>query len=110
MLNLEQADWYWKAFLPTGSDRNHPAAHVFGRRAEDISGVKFPVTLLIVGGQDQLLDWGKRYYEWLKEGGKDVDLVEYPNAIHGFYLVPELKDASLLIKDVSDFIHKLMAV
>ncbi|CAK9313905.1 unnamed protein product [Citrullus colocynthis] len=71
MLNLEQADWYWKAFLPHGSNRNHPAAHVFGPDAEDISGVKFPATLLIIGGQDQLQDWQKRYYEWLKEGGTE---------------------------------------
>ncbi|XP_038890672.1 probable carboxylesterase 18 [Benincasa hispida] len=110
MLTLEEADWFWKAFLPNGSNRNHPAAHVFGPRAGDISDVKFPATLLIVGGKDQLLDWGKKYYEWLKESGKEVDLVEYPNAIHGFYAVPELKDASLLIKDVGDFMHKLMAV
>ncbi|KAL0540559.1 hypothetical protein IC582_020567 [Cucumis melo] len=110
MLNLKQSDWYWKAFLPKGCDRNHPAAHVFGPGAgDDISKVKFPATLLILGGKDQLVDWGKRYYEWLKdECGKEVDLVEYPNAIHGFYIVPELKDSSLLIKDMNDFIHKLI--
>ena len=110
MLSLEQADWYWKAFLPDGSNRNHPAAHVFGPGAGDLPDEKFPMTLLIVGGRDQLRDWGMKYYEWLKESDKEVDLVEYPNAIHGFYAVPQLKDCSLLIRDVNDFIQKCLLV
>ncbi|CAK9313904.1 unnamed protein product [Citrullus colocynthis] len=110
MLTLEQTDWSWKAFLPNGSDRNHPAAHVFGAGVKDMLSTTFPATLVIVGGRDQLQDWQKRYYKWLKEAGKEVDLVEYPNAIHGFYAVPELKDSSLLIKDATDFMHKHMAL
>ncbi|XP_038889726.1 probable carboxylesterase 18 [Benincasa hispida] len=110
MLTLQQTDWSWKAFLPNGSSRNHPAAHVFGAGVGDMSSIVFPATLLIVGGRDLLQDWQKRYYEWLKEAGKEVDLVEYPNAIHGFYAVPELKDSSLLIKDATDFIHKHMSL
>ncbi|CAK9327547.1 unnamed protein product [Citrullus colocynthis] len=105
-LNLERADWYWKAFLPDGSNRNHPAAHVFGAEGVNISGVKFPATLLIVGGSDQLRDWDRTYYEWLKNAGKEVELVEYPNAIHGFYIISELPETSLLIKDAKNFIQK----
>ncbi|KAK4859934.1 hypothetical protein QYF36_014406 [Acer negundo] len=37
--NLEGNDWLWKAFLPEGSDRDHPVANVFGRNSGDISGL-----------------------------------------------------------------------
>ena len=106
-LNLERADWYWKAFLPDGANRNHVAAHVFGEKGVKISGVKFPATLVIVGGSDQLRDWDRKYYEWLKKGGKEVEMVEYANAIHGFYAIPELPETSLLIEEAKNFIGRI---
>ena len=57
MLTLEETDRSWKAILPNGSSRNHPAAHVFGADCvRDISSAAFPPTLLIVGGRDPLRD------------------------------------------------------
>ncbi|KAF2297272.1 hypothetical protein GH714_020434 [Hevea brasiliensis] len=49
-LSIERSDWYWKAFLPEGADRNHPVVNVFGPNAVDISGVHFPATLVVIGG------------------------------------------------------------
>nr|ABQ53633.1 esterase [Cucumis melo] len=106
-LNLERADWYWKAFLPDGANRNHGAAHVFGEDGVNISAVKFPATLVIVGGSDQLRDWDRKYYEWLKKAGKEVELVEYPKAIHGFYVISELPETWLLIEEAKNFIEKV---
>ncbi|XP_021740303.1 probable carboxylesterase 18 [Chenopodium quinoa] len=45
VLTLAQTDFSWKAFLPIGSDRDHPAANILGPGSEDISGLEsFPPT------------------------------------------------------------------
>ena len=106
LISVERTDWMWKAFLPEGSDRNHSVVNVFGPNAVDISGVKFPATLLFVGGFDPLQDWQKRYHEGLKKSGKEVHLVEYPNVFHGFYCLPESPECSLLIGEVKSFVQK----
>ncbi|KAJ4713884.1 Alpha/beta hydrolase-3 [Melia azedarach] len=107
-LDVEQIDWFWKAFLPEGSDRDHPATNVFGPKSVDqISGKNFPATIVIVGGLDPLKDWQTRYYEGLKKCGKEAYLIEYPNAFHGFYsLSPEQEESSLFINEVRDFIQR----
>ncbi|KAK9266008.1 hypothetical protein L1049_027102 [Liquidambar formosana] len=107
VVNLERTDWHWKVFLPDGSDRDHEAANVCGPKAEDISGlVNFPKTLVFVGGFDPLQDWQKRYYEWLKRSGKEAYLIEYPKAIHAFYVFPEFPESSMLFTEVRDFVQK----
>ncbi|PRQ22342.1 putative carboxylesterase [Rosa chinensis] len=62
-VNVERTDWMWKAFLPEGSNRDHPVVNVFRPNAVDISMVDFPVTIVVVGGFDPLQDWHKGYYE-----------------------------------------------
>ncbi|KAK8717309.1 hypothetical protein V6N13_044581 [Hibiscus sabdariffa] len=105
-ISRERTEWMWKAFLPEGSDRDHPAANVFGPNGEEISSVEYPATIVFVGGLDPLKDWQKRYYEGLKRSGKEAYLVEYPNAIHTFYAYPELPETSLFMKETRDFIQK----
>ncbi|PRQ22440.1 putative carboxylesterase [Rosa chinensis] len=100
----------WKAFLPEGSDRDHPVVNVFGPNAVDISGVDFPATIVFVGGFDPLQDWQKRYYEGLKKRGKQAELVVFPNAIHTFYAYPELEDSSVFISRVRDFVQNAMLI
>ncbi|XP_028106039.1 probable carboxylesterase 18 [Camellia sinensis] len=49
------------------SDRNHEAVS-----GGDMSAaVKFPATLVVVGGGDPLQDWQRRYIEGLKKSGKE---------------------------------------
>lgn len=110
-LNIELTDWMWRCFLPEGADRNHPAAHVFGggaasKAATDLKNVEFPKVLVIKGGYDPLQDWQERYVEWLKNCGKGVKVIEYPNAFHGFYGFPEVPGYDLLISDVTQFIQE----
>ncbi|KAM7256658.1 hypothetical protein ACFE04_012399 [Oxalis oulophora] len=99
------------ALFPEGEDRDHPAANVFGPRSEEISRVdNFPDTLLFVGGCDMLQDWQRRYYEGLKIAGKEVRLVEYPNAIHGFYAFPKLPESSLLMNEVKEIVESKLRI
>ncbi|KAM5584609.1 putative carboxylesterase 18 [Rosa sericea] len=109
LITLERTDWYWKALLPEGTGRDHPVVHVFGPQSDGVLGKKFPATIVFMGGFDPLQDWQKRYYEGLKKAGKEAYLVEYPNSFHGFYCFPELKESSLLIEEVKDFIEKQSA-
>ncbi|KAK9125265.1 hypothetical protein Scep_014111 [Stephania cephalantha] len=64
--------------------------------------------MVVIGGFDPLQDWQKRYYEGLKRRvtNKEVRLIEYPNAIHGFHTFSELPDTPLVIAEVIDFIRK----
>ncbi|XP_022159210.1 probable carboxylesterase 18 [Momordica charantia] len=102
----EMADWFWKAFLPVGSDRDHAAANVFGPKGEDISRRKFPATLILVGGFDLLCDRQRMYEEWLKRSGKKVELVEFSNAIHGFSGLPDLPEYSSMIREMKNFMER----
>ncbi|CAI8593491.1 unnamed protein product [Vicia faba] len=108
-VSMDKTDWYWKMFLPYGSTRDHQVVNVSGPNAMDISNVDYPNTLLCVGGLDPLLDWQKRYYEWLIKSGKEVELIEYPNMIHVFFYFSKLPETSHFISKVKDFMTRQMA-
>lgn len=106
LVSVSRSDWAWKAFLPSGSNRDHEAANVSGPNSVDISGLEnFPKTLVVVGGFDPLKDWQRRYYNWLKKSGKEAYLKEYPDSIHAFYIFPELPECSSLFAQVVEFIN-----
>lgn len=111
LISVKQGDVFWREFLPEGADRNHPAANVFGGGANSeaaaaLKNLDFPSSLVIVGGNDPLLDWIRRYVEWLKNCGKQVELSEYPNAFHGFFLFPDVPEFAFFIDDVANFVQK----
>jgi acetyl esterase/lipase len=108
VVSLDKTDWYWKMFLPDGSTRDHESVNVSGPNAIDILNVDYPNTLLCVGGFDPLVGWQKRYYEWLRKSGKEVELIEYPNMIHGFYCFPEIPETSHFISKIKSFMTKQM--
>ncbi|XP_004512637.1 probable carboxylesterase 18 [Cicer arietinum] len=108
VVSIDKTDWYWKMFLQDGSNREHEAVNVSGPNAMDISNVDYPNTILFVGGFDSLVDWQKRYYEWLRKSGKEVELIEFPNAIHAFYYFEDLPETSQFLSKVKDFIAKQM--
>ncbi|KAL1532978.1 putative carboxylesterase 18 [Salvia divinorum] len=102
VLSVKQTDAYWRAFLPEGTDRDHPAANVLGRAP--LQNLEFPATLVVMGGNDPLQDWDRRYAEWLESCGKRVVVAHYPNAFHGFYTFPELPEFALVFGDVAHFV------
>ncbi|KAI3921928.1 hypothetical protein MKX01_005617 [Papaver californicum] len=99
-LSLDRTDWFWKAFLPPVSNRDHFAANVFGPNCSgDISKLKkFPPTMVVVGNWDLLQDRQRRYYQGLKRFGKEAYIVEFPNAFHGFYGLTEFPETPLFFK------------
>ncbi|CAI9769238.1 unnamed protein product [Fraxinus pennsylvanica] len=107
LVSVSRTDWMWNAFMPEGEgmNRDHEVINVSGKNAANISVLDFPATLVVVAGFDSLKDWQRRYYEWLKNNGKEAYLVEYPNMIHAFYVFPELPESGHLISQLRDFIH-----
>ncbi|CAI0555947.1 unnamed protein product [Linum tenue] len=101
----KRTDIMWKLFMPVGSDRDHPAVNVFGPNGEDVSSVKFPPTVVFVGGYDPLKDWQRRYCEGLKRAGKEARVVEYENAIHTFYAYPEVPESDRFVEEVRNFVR-----
>ncbi|XP_068652442.1 probable carboxylesterase 18 [Aristolochia californica] len=110
LVNLERTDWLWKAFLPEGSDRNHPAAYLHGAESTaEIAGLEFPATVVVVGGFDPLQDRQRKYAEWLRANGKETYLIEYENAVHAFYIFPELPESDLLIGEFQAFMKRQLS-
>eukprot|EP00249_Psilotum_nudum_P001175 c13527_g2_i1 orf=293-1255(+) len=81
IVSLENTDWCWRAYLPRGSNRNHPACNVFGPNAPDLSGLHLPPSLVVIGEYDPLKDWQIGYVEGLKKAGKETKLLYYEGGI-----------------------------
>ncbi|KAJ1292235.1 hypothetical protein BS78_02G376500 [Paspalum vaginatum] len=105
VVTMRGSDWAWRAFLPEGADRNHPAAHVTDKNADLPDG--FPPALVVVGGLDPLQDWQRRYAEVLRRRGKAVRVMEFPEAIHTFFFFPELPDSGKLVKEMKAFMDEM---
>uniref|UniRef100_A0A0E0EF48 Alpha/beta hydrolase fold-3 domain-containing protein n=1 Tax=Oryza meridionalis TaxID=40149 RepID=A0A0E0EF48_9ORYZ len=108
-LSLARTDYYWREFLPEGATRDHPAAHVCGGGGgeHDVEVAEaFPPAMLAIGGFDLLKGWQARYVEALRGKGKAVRVVEYPGAIHGFCLFPELADSGELVEEMKLFVQE----
>ncbi|KAM0866001.1 hypothetical protein ACQ4PT_042891 [Festuca glaucescens] len=103
IVNLRRSDFWWKAFLPAGATRDHPAAHVTDENAE--LAATFPPALVVVGGFDTLQDWQRRYADVLRRKGKQVQVVEFPEGIHAFYLFPQLAASAKIIEDMRAFVE-----
>ena len=102
LVNIERADWMWKAFLPGGATRDHPAASP-AAAAENL-GERFPPVMVMVGEFDPLQDWQRIYFQSLRKNGKEAEIIEYPGAIHGCCVLPELKASAAMIGDMQSFI------
>ncbi|EAZ04907.1 hypothetical protein OsI_27088 [Oryza sativa Indica Group] len=108
-LSLARTDYYWREFLPEGATRDHPAAHVCGGGGgeHDVEVAEaFPAAMVAIGGFDLLKGWQARYVEALRGKGKAVRVVEYPGAIHGFCLFPELADSGELVEEMKLFVQE----
>lgn len=105
-VKIQDRDWYWRAFLPEGEDRDHPACNVFGPRSEGFDLVdKFPKSLVVVAGLDLLQDWQLGYVEGLQKSGRQVKLLYLEKATIGFYFLPNNDHYHSLMDEMRSFIH-----
>ncbi|CAA2965890.1 gibberellin receptor GID1B-like [Olea europaea var. sylvestris] len=104
-MTVQDRDWYWRAYLPEGEDRDHPACNIFGPRGISLDGVNFPKSLVVVVGLDLVQDWQLAYVEGLKESGKEVKLLYLNQATIGFYFLPNNDHFRCLMGEIREFIH-----
>lgn len=105
-VTIEDRDWYWRAYLPEGEDRDHPACNPFGPRANgSIDGLCFPKSLVVVAGFDLLQDWQLGYVEGLKKAGHEVKLLFLEKATIGFYFLPNNEHFYSLMEEINNFVN-----
>uniref|UniRef100_A0A803KPE4 Alpha/beta hydrolase fold-3 domain-containing protein n=1 Tax=Chenopodium quinoa TaxID=63459 RepID=A0A803KPE4_CHEQI len=102
-VTLQDRDWYWRAFLPEGETRDHPACNPFGPHGRSLKGLKFPKSLVVVAGLDLIQDWQLAYVEGLKKDGQDVKLLYLEEATIGFYLLPNNCHFYTVMDEIRDF-------
>lgn len=105
-VTVQDRDWYWRAYLPEGEDRDHPACNIFGPRSISIEGLQeFPKTLVCVAGLDLSQDWQLAYVDGLKNAGQDVKLLFLKEATIGFYFLPNNEHFYSLMEEIKSFVN-----
>ncbi|XP_062002998.1 gibberellin receptor GID1C-like [Rosa rugosa] len=104
-VTIQDRDWYWRAFLPEGEDRDHPACNPFGPRGISLKDVKFPKSLVVVAGLDLVQDWQLAYAKGLEKAGQDVKLLFLDKATIGFYLLPNNDHFYTVMNEISSFVR-----
>ncbi|VVA96530.1 unnamed protein product [Arabis nemorensis] len=104
-VTVRDRDWYWKAFLPEGEDREHHACNPFSPRAKSLEGLSFPKSLVVVAGLDLIQDWQLAYAEGLKKAGQEVKLMHLEKATVGFYLLPNNNHFHNVMDEISAFVN-----
>nr|BAQ20606.1 gibberellin receptor GID1L1 [Lygodium japonicum] len=87
-VSIRDRDWYWRAFLPVGANREHPACNPFSPLAPQLAELNLPPCLVVVGGLDILQDWQLHYVHSMQQAGKNVQVMFLENATMGFFLLP----------------------
>ncbi|KAL3537979.1 hypothetical protein ACH5RR_001345 [Cinchona calisaya] len=103
-VTIQDRDWYWRAYLPEGADRDHPACNPFGPNGISLQGVKFPKSLVVVAGLDLVQDWQLAYANGLENAGQEMKLIYLEQATIGFYLLPNNDHFHVVMDEISNFV------
>ncbi|XP_058076678.1 gibberellin receptor GID1C-like [Magnolia sinica] len=103
-VTIQDRDWYWKAFLPEGADRDHPACNPFGPNGAKLDDLPFPKSLVVVAGLDLMQDWQLAYADGLKRAGQDVKPIYLKQATVGFYLLPNNDNYYSVMEEIKNFV------
>nr|UXL73227.1 B-type GID1 protein b3 [Jasminum sambac] len=104
-VTIQDRDWYWRAYLPEGEDRDHPACNIFGPHSKSLEGLNFTKSLVVVAGLDLVQDWQLAYVEGLRKSGHEVKLLYLEKATIGFYFLPNNEHFRCLMDEISHFVH-----
>ncbi|KAL0397377.1 UNVERIFIED_CONTAM: putative carboxylesterase 17 [Sesamum calycinum] len=85
-LTLDMVDKFLSLALPVGATKDHPITCPMGEAAPAIEGLKLPPYLYCVAEQDLIKDTEMEFYEVMKRGGKEVELMTSDGVGHSFYL------------------------
>jgi acetyl esterase/lipase len=85
-----EAEWYWQQYAARPEDLSDKALAPY--LDEDLGAA--PPTYVLVAEHDLLADEDRELARRIAADGQDVELVEHPGMIHGFWRRPELFDAA----------------
>lgn len=103
-VTIQDRDWYWRAYLPKGADRDHPACNPFGPNSKSLKGMAFPKSLVMVAGLDLIQDWQLAYVEGLKKNEQEVKLLYLEKATVGFYFLPNNEHFHVVMDEIKEFV------
>ncbi|KAH7446922.1 hypothetical protein KP509_01G082100 [Ceratopteris richardii] len=106
LVTIANTDWHWLAFLPPGSNRDHPACNIFSPDAPPLSSLPLPRSLVTIAEWDMLKDRQLRYAQGLAEASKPVELLYYRGGVHCFHVFQERILGPRLISDIMLFINQ----
>jgi acetyl esterase/lipase len=104
------SDWFWRAFLPPGANKDHGSCNVFGPNAPDISDLPLPSIFLAIGTHDILKDRQVQYAKnmALIFGPDNITVKKYIMGFHGFFAFDLLLQKALMT-DISAFVKGVLA-
>jgi acetyl esterase len=94
-LTKELIDWFWKAYVPTGTDLSD--LRLSPLLAKDLKGL--PPAFVLTAGYDPLRDEGRAYADRLIDAGIKTTYVNYPGTIHGFFSLTRFLNQGLKAND-----------
>lgn len=103
-VTIQDRDWYWRAYLPEGADRDHIACNPFGPNAKTLKNLAFTKSLVVVAGFDLAQDWQLAYVNGLQNEGHDVKLIFLKEATIGFYFLPNNEHFYVLMDEIKSFV------
>ncbi|CAM8931485.1 unnamed protein product [Rhodiola kirilowii] len=104
-VTIQDRDWYWRAYLPEGADRDHPACNPFGPNGKSLRSLPFTKSLVVVAGFDLAQDWQLAYVNGLRNEGHDVKLLFLKEATIGFYFLPNNDHFYTLMDEINSFVN-----
>ncbi len=84
-------EWYWKAYLPAGTDINQPDVSPLLLPEDDMRGL--PPALIITAQNDPLQDDGETYARKLSDAGVEAVAVQMNGTIHDFMTLLPLAES-----------------
>ncbi|EFJ19187.1 hypothetical protein SELMODRAFT_419355 [Selaginella moellendorffii] len=88
ILTMESSDLFWKLALPIGADRDHPYCNQPKFLEENRVPREMAPIFMAIGRKDCLYARQVEVARRLQGANKHVQLVEYDDAAHAFYLGP----------------------
>ena len=97
--------WAWDRYVPDAAMRRLP--DVSPLLADDLAGM--PPTVVIAAGYDPLHDEGLAYADRLRQAGVEVDHLEHPDQMHGFFTMLNLPASAVAIDQVIAALERIGA-